>query len=284
MTAPILNQDTPSRRPRLWLISGTGEGPPLARVLLRRGWRLRVQVVGPEAARAYPMDPHLELVVGPLAGAAAVAAAIGQARRQQQPYRWLVDASHPFASRISAALAEACAHQGQPLLRLARPMLSGDEARICADAAALANALAPGERVLLALGGRHLGSLLAGVPPIIAHARLLPRPGGLRQALAAGLPASRLACLQPGGDGAIEAALCRQWRINTVIARQSGGVSEALWRRLCRRQHHRLLLLARPSEPPGVEALPLAQLLVRLGSPEAPPGGSAWSPQTTSAP
>ena len=38
---------------RIWLLSGTGEGPPLAAALLRAGWRVDVSVVTPSAARSY---------------------------------------------------------------------------------------------------------------------------------------------------------------------------------------------------------------------------------------
>ena len=51
---------------RIWLLSGTGEGPPLAAELLGRGWQLRVSVVSSAAARAYPAHPKLELKVGAL--------------------------------------------------------------------------------------------------------------------------------------------------------------------------------------------------------------------------
>jgi hypothetical protein len=61
------------RADQLWLISGTGEGPPLARALLERGWRVRVCVVGSGAALTYPPDPRLELRVGALGGPADLA-------------------------------------------------------------------------------------------------------------------------------------------------------------------------------------------------------------------
>ena len=63
---------------RIWLLSGTGEGPPLAAELLRRGWQLRVSVVSSAAARAYPAHPALELQVGALGDEAAVQNAIAQ--------------------------------------------------------------------------------------------------------------------------------------------------------------------------------------------------------------
>ena len=43
----------PVGQDRLWLVAGTGEGPPLAAALLQRGWRVRVSVVTAAAVRAY---------------------------------------------------------------------------------------------------------------------------------------------------------------------------------------------------------------------------------------
>ena len=63
---------------RIWLLSGTGEGPPLAAELLRRGWQLRVSVVSSAAARAYPAHPNLELQVGALGDEAAVQTAFAK--------------------------------------------------------------------------------------------------------------------------------------------------------------------------------------------------------------
>ena len=80
-----------------------------------------------------------------------------------------------------------------------------------------------------------------------------------------------MACLRPsaGLGGAsytagIEEALVRQWGITTVLARQSGGVTEACWRDVAQRLSLTLLLLQRPAEPEGVPALGQADLLDQL--------------------
>ena len=84
-------------------------------------------------------------------------------------------------------------------------------------------------------------------------------------ALAAGLEPRRLAPLRPTTDGAIERALCRHWGITAVLCRRSGSPHEANWQRICRELGLRLLLLERPAEPKQVEALPMRELLERLG-------------------
>lgn len=256
-----------SSKGRLWLIAGTGEGPPLARALLERGWRLRVSVVTPAARLAYPEDPRLERVVGPLAGAAAWRAALEEARCQGDPFAWVIDASHPFATHVTAAVSAACDGRSERLLRLHRPLLPAPGASLLGHVSQLADALHAGERLLLAIGARHLRAALGQCPQACHHSRVLPHPQAIREALRAGLPAQRLACFHPSGDGAVECALCQIWGIETILCRQSGSRTEALWLRISAELGLRLLLLRRPPEPEGVPGLPLAELIARVGWP-----------------
>ncbi|MFM7265956.1 MAG: precorrin-6A/cobalt-precorrin-6A reductase [Cyanobium sp.] len=284
----------------IWLIAGTGEGPPLAARLLERGWAVRVSVVSAAAGLAYPAHPRLMVAVGAIGygngnrnagadggeSAAAVLTELRSAAAAGQPCRWVIDASHPFALRISAGVAEACRLQGQTVLRLQRPHPAGDAARILADLPALAQEPLAGRRLLLAIGARRLAEAIDHCPGAVAHARLLPSPAALRQAMAAGLPAERVACLRPQADAAaaatIEAALCRRWRIEVVLCRRSGGPSESHWRRICHDQGLRLLLLERPPEIAEVPALPLEALLAHIGDPP-PPAGPGAMPTSRSA-
>ena len=258
--------------PWIWLVAGTGEGPPLAARLLGRGWRVRVSVVSQAASRAYAPHPRLEMAVGAICAdaggagdpVAAVLAELRAAAHRGQACRWVIDASHPFARRISAGLATACRLQGQPLLRLRRPQPEAPGAGILPDLPALEAERLADRRLLLAIGARRLAEAMGHCPGAIHHARLLPSPEALRQAMAAGIAAERVACLRPPGEAdaaaAIEAALCRR----------SGGPSETHWRRICEDLGLRLLLLERPPEEPGVMALTLESLLARVGHPPNP--------------
>ncbi len=241
----------------------------MARVLLGRGWRLRISVVSPPAALAYGSASGLELRVGALAGDGALTRDLLTARSCGDGFTWVVDASHPFACRISSSLVAACAGLHQPLLRLQRPLLPLGRAECLADLAALGQQDLTGERVLLAIGARQLAPAVRLTPGAVHYSRILPLPLALQLATAAGLPAERIACLRPGGDGAIERALCRFWRLTCVVARRSGGANEALWHRIAADEGLRLLLLDRPPEPPQVRVLPLEALLEQLGWPDS---------------
>ena len=136
------------------LLGGTAEARELAAALDDAG----VEVVSSLAGRvARPRLPRGAVRVGGFGGADALA-------------RWLtergatavVDATHPFAERISASAARACPRAGVPLLRLERPGWAerpGDRWHRVADldaAAALLPAL--GNRVLLTTGRQGLAA------------------------------------------------------------------------------------------------------------------------------
>lgn len=252
---------------RLWLFAGTGEGPALARHLLERGWRLRVWVVSSAAARAYPCCERLSISVGALGETAALERALFQAALEGEEPRWLVDATHPFATRIRATLQEVCLRHGQSLLRLQRPSLPVDAAVVLGGVVDLGRLPLQGKRLLLAIGARQLSQAIRCSPGALHHARILPNPAALAAAMAAGLAPACVAPLRPGPDGAIERALCRRWGIDTLLCRRSGSAAEAHWHALAAGEGLQLLLLERPVDPSGASALSFEALLERIGSP-----------------
>jgi precorrin-6A/cobalt-precorrin-6A reductase len=263
---------------RLWLFAGTGEGPGLAQQLLAQGWRLRISVVDPVAAKAYgPLGP-VEICAGALAGPEALQGALAQAATGDDPFAAVIDATHPFAERIHATLAQGCAASRLPLLRLRRAPCPTEEATttLLPHLEALAELDLRGSRLLLAIGARQLGAAVARTPGALQHARLLPTAFSLQQAMAAGLPPQRVACLRPTPEGAIETALVRRWGIDRILARQSGGEPERRWHRIAARQGCRLLLLQRPEARADVAQLSSSELLLHLArwAPEGRSGSS----------
>ena len=252
------------RQHRIWLLAGTGDGPPLAAAMIRHGWRVTVSVVTAAASRAYAGLDLDQIRIGALQGPDAI-----RTELQNEPgFHWVVDATHPFASQISADLKQACADCDQPLLRFERPLEFGGTVRLLNGLAGLGRCSLDDQRVFLAIGGRHLPRAHAAAHAAGAEvfARCLPSADGLRQALAAGLPHNHLAVLRPlQGDipGAIERALCRRWRIDSVVCRQSGGVTERLWRDLSGELDLTLLMLRRPAPPAGVVIVNSEEALLR---------------------
>jgi precorrin-6A/cobalt-precorrin-6A reductase len=194
------------------VLGGTAEARELAAALHARGTRVISSLAG-RVGR--PRLPAGEVRVGGFGGPEGLA-------------RWLrdhaiaavVDATHPFAERISMSAARACPQAGVPLLRLERPGWTprpGDDWHRVADLMAAA-ALAPGlgRRALLTTGRQGLAAF-AGVEAVWFLVRCVDAP-------APPLPHRHELLLDRGPytvDG--ELALVDRHRIDLVITKDSGG-------------------------------------------------------------
>lgn len=248
-----------SRRGWIWLVAGTEDGVWAARQLLALAVPVRVQVVSPRACRAYG-----SLTTNPAFQCRAMAMGPGdvhQVLTGPAPPALVVDATHPFALRITRTLHTACSAVAVPYLRFQRPQLPPGAATVVDRLEAVQN-LGQGSSLLAAIGSRSLVPLVGWHGPRRTAARILPTATALQQALAAGLPPERIAPLQPIGAGhngethlppdpatSLEAALCRRWTVDVVLARQSGGTPERQWHRVCAALGVSLWLLRRPQEP-----------------------------------
>jgi precorrin-6A/cobalt-precorrin-6A reductase len=158
----------------------------------------------------------------------------------------VVDATHPFATRIAASAQAACERTGVPLLRLERAGWTerpGDRWHWVADVDEAAAAVRPGQRVLLAVGRQRLApfarrddawflirSIERPSPPLPPHHELLLDRGPF--ALDA------------------ELALIDRHAIDVVVARDSGGAASVAKLDAARARRLPVVIVARPERPP----------------------------------
>lgn len=95
------------------ILGGTGEARELAALLVERTMLVVSSLAGRVSAPRLPVG---EVRIGGFGGVDGLAAYLGETG-----VRAVVDATHPFARRISDNAAAACARAGVPLLRLERP-------------------------------------------------------------------------------------------------------------------------------------------------------------------
>lgn len=199
---------------RILILGGTAEARALAAALLDAG----VAVISSLAGRvARPRLPVGEVRIGGFGGPAALAAWLTEERIAA-----VVDATHPFAERISASAATACEQARTPLLRLERPGWSsgpGDRWHWVDDLpqadALLVSLGAP--RVLLTTGRQGL-SAFASNPDAWFLVRCVDPPDP------ADLPRHHELVLARGPytlDG--ELALLEAHAIDVVVTKDSGG-------------------------------------------------------------
>jgi precorrin-6A/cobalt-precorrin-6A reductase len=170
----------------------------------------------------------------------------------------VVDATHPFAARISVNAAAACARTGTPLLGLVRPPWTpgdGDDwhpAGSLPDAAALLPSL--GSRAFLTTGRQGLAAFapLAGTWFLI---RCVDPPSGPLP------PACQVILARGPYDAAAELALMRTHRIDVLVTKNSGGELTAGKLQAARELAIPVVMVTRPALPevPGCSSAAAAE-------------------------
>lgn len=231
----------PSGAATVLILGGTGEGRALAELLAPRP---ELRVISSLAGRVeQPASLPGEVRRGGFGGAAALA-------------RWLVDervavvvdATHPFAARISHAAADACDRVGVPLVALRRPGWTagpGDDWRWADDLAAAAVAVAAvGRRALLTVGRGDLAAF-AGVRDVWFLVRSIEPPVGPR-------PLDHALLLARGPFAlADELALLDEHRIDVVVTKDSGGAATRAKLDAARQRQIPVVIVRQPPLPGG---------------------------------
>ncbi len=160
----------------------------------------------------------------------------------------VVDATHPFAARISRNAAQVCAQAGIPLLSFERPPwrpAPGDDWTEVPDLPAAAQALRelPPERIFLAIGRQNL-ELFAQAPQHDYLLRLVDPPEAPPPLPRAGIVIAR-GPFTPEGD----LELLRRQRITKILAKNAGGSGAEAKLIAARRLGLPVLLVARPEAP-----------------------------------
>jgi precorrin-6A/cobalt-precorrin-6A reductase len=237
------------------VLGGTAEARELAAAL---DLRPDTRVISTLAGRvARPRLPAGEVRLGGFGGADGLAAYLGQERVGA-----VVDATHPFAERMSASAAAACARAGVPLLRLQRPPFrseAGDHLRRVATLEQAA-ALVPqvGGRVFLTTGRQGLAAF-AGVADAFFLVRCVDPPE-------ATLPPDHVLLLDRGPFTlAGELGLIDEHRLDVLITKDSGGGHTAAKLEAARTRGLAVIVVSRPPRPAGPAVASVAQALQWLG-------------------
>jgi precorrin-6A/cobalt-precorrin-6A reductase len=228
---------------KVLVLGGTAEGRELATLLRAQG----LDVVSSLAGRVpEPALPEGEVRVGGFGGATGLAGYLVSAGVDA-----VVDATHPFAARMTASAAEACAATGVQLVVVRRPAWQpgpGDDWRPVPSLAGAAVAL--GEfgadtRVLLTTGRQ--GAAAFRDCPHRFWLRAVQAPD------AADLPRRCELILQRGPFQLdAERELLRILDIQVVVSKNSGGPMTAAKLAAARERGIPVIMVQRPSLPPGL--------------------------------
>lgn len=230
--------------PHLLILGGTAEGAALAAAAERQfGAALRITT---SLAGRTPRPARLPGLVriGGFGGAAAMVAYLAAER-----IGLVIDATHPFAVRISAEAAEACRAAAVPLLAIDRPVWcrQPDDRWIeVGDLVAAATALSDlGRRVFLTVGGRGLEAFTG-----LAHHHFLLR---LVAAPAAPPPLPSYALLLARGPFTLadERRILAEHAIEVLVAKASGGSATEAKLVAARERRLPVVIVRRPQKPAG---------------------------------
>ena len=243
-----------ARAAKVLILGGTGEAVALARTLAE-AFGAGLTVVTSLAGRTTsPTLPPGEMRVGGFGGV------LGLTRYlRDEGIDAVVDATHPFAARITANAVDACAATGVPRLRLDRPVwkpVPGDDWRRVPDlqaAAALLPAL--GSRAFLTVGSSELGPF-KDVAGVRFWARMIEPPA------AEDLPKSFTIVRARGPFSlADEETFLRRHDIDVLVTKNSGGDAAAAKLAAARGFGLPVVMVDRPPTPPGDSAPGIAEMV-----------------------
>lgn len=235
---------------KLLVLGGTREARDVAAGAVSAGHEVTTSLAGRTSA---PREVAGDVRVGGFGGAEGLARWLREHRAEA-----VIDATHPFAVRISAAAADACRATGTPLLALRRPAVEpgpGDDWTRVADAEAAARALPSGARVLLTLGRQRLDPFMQR-RDVWYLARMVDPPGDP-------LPPTMQALI---GRGPFtldeERELLRTHAISVLVTRDAGGVAAAPKLTAARERGVPVMVIDRPRTPQGVRSASDAQAVL----------------------
>jgi precorrin-6A/cobalt-precorrin-6A reductase len=219
------------------ILGGTTEARALAAALSGEGVAVTTSLAG-RVQR--PRLPAGEVRIGGFGGAERLAAWL-----PEHGVRAVVDATHPFAERISAAAAAAAVRAGVPLIRLERPGWSerpGDRWLWVDDLTGAAAAIPLGARVFLTTGRQGLAAF-AGIDRAWFLIRTVDPPDPP-------LPRHHELLLDRGPYTlASERALMAAHAIDLLVTKDSGGDHTAAKLDAARERGAAVVVVRRPPRP-----------------------------------
>ena len=215
-----------------WVFSGTSDGNRLAAEMRTRGYSVIVSTAT-EYGKAIVKEKYPQLpVTGGRKGIA-----IRRQELQESSACALIDATHPFATKISSQLMRLSAELKIPYLRLERPGSthpcpseegkdpSGTSITVCQTMEEAAQvAIAKGKRIFLATGSKDLGIFLDSFGSARREwfIRTTPDPSIVQRAIDCGVPANHICALQGPFTQAFNEALWQSWQVDCVVTKDSG--------------------------------------------------------------
>ncbi len=241
--------------PNLLILAGTTEATALAGAVAEAGLLGTVSFAGRvERPKRQPLPQR----IGGFGGVAGL-----QTYLAHHAITHVIDATHPFAARMSANAVTACAATGIPLIALTRPAWTaqpGDDWTHVPDMAGAVAALdQPARRIMLAVGRMHLDEF-APNPQHFYLLRLVDPPASPPP-----LPEHHVLVSRGPFTTAADRALMQDHGIDLVVSKNAGGTGAYAKIAAARELGLPVLMIDRPAIPARAEAHSVAEVMAWLG-------------------
>lgn len=245
---------------KIFLFGGTAEGHLLAERLAEAGNDVTCAVATDYGQAVLEPRDNLTVLVGRLTA--------GEMAERLEGFDVVVDATHPYADKVSENIRAAAAETATPYYRLLRPREEAEDvlwADSPADAAAKLQNL-PGN-VLLTTGSKDLKTFTAVKDyPSRLFVRVLPSVESLTAALSLGYPASHVICMQGPFPQALNQAMMEAVGAKVLVTKDTGKAGGFLEKaEAARAAGAKLLVIRRPTEETGYTLDALLELLLKGG-------------------
>lgn len=229
----------------LLLLAGSGEGREIAQALCATA-QIRLSVSSHVSPRL-PFPKGVGHRIGGFGGDAGMRTYL-----EAEGITAVLDATHPFADRISARVARLCDEMGLPSACVLRPPWgpeAGDDWCEVADVTAAAARIAPGQRVFTTTGRASLTGFAGCAAGHMFVRRLLPRTGSNPQ-----MDMSCVTYVDDIGPFSVkdEVDTLRRLQIDVLVVKNSGGAASRTKLDAARQLGLPVILIARPPPPPGL--------------------------------
>lgn len=232
---------------KVLVFSGTTEGKTVSRWLKDNGIEVTVSVATEYGGR--DADPDIPLNSGSYGGTEGIAKAIGEGG-----YDLIIDATHPYATSISAHVREACSITGAELIRVLReggPTFDSRNIIYASDTDEAVRILSETcDKVLVTTGVKELDKFTR-IPNYRGRvvARVLSVRDSINRALDLGFDGENLVCARGPFSEEFNHALIRQTGATVLVTKDTGtegGLDDKL--RAANRAGIKTLIIRRPDD------------------------------------
>lgn len=243
------------------VFAGTTEGGDLVGLLSQAGVRVHACVATEYGRTSVPDGPSVEVSDRPLTP--------DEMRDLMRRYPVVVDATHPYAVRITGHVREACADTGAEYIRLLRPGSETEGIRTFADTSSAVDYLKTTEGNILVTTGTKELALFRQIPDYKARvfARVLSTAESVGECVGKGFYGKNLFAMQGPFCEELDYGMLVQVRARYLVTKDSGvpgGFAEKV--AAASRAGAEVVLIGRPPETGGRSfSETVAYLSERLG-------------------